>query len=153
MGIGAGIAGFQLGRQTEPLADMAHVDQQRSDRVVLHISESDPDQFANALEHAERIVRRDTGFNARIDVVANASGIDLMRVGVSPFEDRIRELIRTKDNVFFVACANAIRALRAEGIEPTFMSGVKTNQTAFDHIIGRVSDGWTYVKVESLPTI
>ena len=39
------------------------------------------------------------------------------------------------------------------GAEPTLIRDVHTGQTAVDHIIDRVLQGWTYVRVDQLPGI
>jgi intracellular sulfur oxidation DsrE/DsrF family protein len=71
---------------------------------------------------------------------------------MSPLRARINNLIQAHDNVHFIACANAIKQLRATGTEPRIIQGVQTDTTAFDHIVSRLQGGeWKYIKVESLP--
>lgn len=130
----------------------AHVPaaQQQDDRIILHISESDPEQFAAALSFAETFLDEHRASGNQVAVVANAGGLDLLRTGHSAFGDRIVALINSYPNVHFIACADGIRALRAQGVEPEFIHAVDTGKPAIDQIVGRVQAGWTYIKVESL---
>lgn len=124
-----------------------------SSRLVLHIGESDPERFAATLAYAERYLLENAGNEAMVEVVANAGGLDLLRQGVSPHEQKIVELMSTYDNLHFVACMNTLRNLKRQGAEPTLIRDVHTGQTAVDHIIDRVLQGWTYVRVDQLPGI
>ena len=89
----------------------------------------------------------------QIEIVAHGKAVEMMRVGVSPFESEIVGLISHHPNVHFVACSNGIKAIRNKGIEPVMIEGVKANMPAMDHIIGRLQAGWTYTRVDSLSEI
>jgi len=127
--------------------------QQQPDKVLLHISDSDTQQFATALNYVEKFLYENKNTNAQIAVVANAGGLDIMRAGVSPYEKQIRNMIAKYDNVYFIACANAIRNLRDQGIQPIIIDKVKIEKPAMDQIIEYVQKGWTYKKVQSLNQI
>ncbi|HQU14633.1 MAG: hypothetical protein ACYC18_12280 [Gammaproteobacteria bacterium] len=62
-------------------------------------------------------------------------------------------MIHAHNNLHFIACANSIRALQAQGVESLFIDEVDTREPVMDQIIRLVQDGWRYVKVESLPRI
>jgi intracellular sulfur oxidation DsrE/DsrF family protein len=154
---GAGMLGhhyygeLETGNTNQAVAAVA---QAQTDRVILHVSESDPKQFAAALAYTEKFLRAHESEGHQIDVVAHAGGLDMMRDDVSPLKAQIINMMEKHDNVHFIACANAIRILRKKGIETTIISGVNTDSTAFDHIVARLqSGGWKYVKVESLSEI
>ena len=91
--------------------------------------------------------------NDQIEIVAHGKAVDLMRVGVSPFEGEIADLISHHPNVHFVACSNGIRDIREKGIDPVMINGVKADRPAMDHIIGRVQAGWIYTRADSLSEI
>lgn len=150
--LGAGVFGYYCGNKanTGIVPAIVAAKQTASDRVVLHISESDPKQFAAALAYTEKFLEEQEARGSQIEVVANSGGLDLMRAGVTPFEQRVLDMISKHDNVHFIACANAIRNLRKQGIEPIIIKDVETDKTAIDHIIGRLRAGWTYIKVDSL---
>jgi intracellular sulfur oxidation DsrE/DsrF family protein len=121
-------------------AAQAQVQVNQGDKIIVHISKSDPKQFANTLAYHQ------------IDVVAHASGLDLMRTDVSPLKQQILALMDKHDNVHFIACAGAIKKFhKKNGEAPDIIHGVKTDMTAFDHIVGRLqSGGWKYIKAETL---
>jgi intracellular sulfur oxidation DsrE/DsrF family protein len=121
------------------------------EKIILHISKSDPQQFAAALDYTEKfLAEHDNSY--QIDVVAHASGLDVMRSDVSPVKERILSLMQKHDNVHFIACAGAIRMFQQKnGARPVIIEGVGTDMTAFDHIVGRLqTGGWKYIKVEAL---
>ena len=152
--VGAGAVGYHYyTEQTGTFPVVASAAQQQAEQIILHISESDPDQFAAALAYAEKFLHEQEARGNQIEVVANAGGIDFLRINASPFRDQVVTMMREHDNVHFVACANAIRALRKKGIEPVFIQDTSTDKTAMDHIIERVQSDWTYIKVASLPEV
>ena len=128
--------------------------QSNKDNVILHISESDPQQFTAAITYAEKFLQEHQSQGYQIDVVAHASGLDIMREDVSPLKLQMVEMLAKYDNVHFIGCANAIKMLRKKGIEPAIIQGVRTDSTAFDHIVNRLQGGgWKYNKVKSLAEI
>jgi intracellular sulfur oxidation DsrE/DsrF family protein len=134
----------------QPVASIA---QEQEDNVILHISESDPQQFSTALAYAEQYLREHRSQKYQIDVVAHAGGLDMMRDDVSPLKLKMIEMLSKYNNVHFIGCANAIRMLQAKGINPPIIAGVETDDTAFDHIVQRLQGGgWKYIKVNSLPS-
>jgi intracellular sulfur oxidation DsrE/DsrF family protein len=148
---GAGVLGYRTAPLLETLA--ANAAPSPSSRLVLHIGESDPERFAATLAYAERYLAANQGNEAMVEVVANAGGIDLLRQGTSPYEQKITELISTYDNLHFVACMNTLRNLQRQGVAPDLIRDVRSDQTAVDHIVDRVMQGWTYVRVDQLPEI
>lgn len=144
---GAGMLGY---KSTPLLQDMhaAQVSEAQPPRLVLHVSESDPEHFSETLAFAERYLVEHLDQDAVVDVVVNAGGLDLLREDASPHGDRIRELMARYQNLQFMACMNTIRNLRRQGDEPILIQNVNTEHTAVDHIISRILDGWAYVKLD-----
>ena len=132
-------------------AVMASAPQTQRSHIVLHINDSDPVHFVAALNYVDKFLKENAGGRGEIEVVANAGGLELMRAGLSPYQQRVVDMINRHHNVHFIACANAIRNLQLQGIEPHIIKNVDTGQTALDHIVERLQSGWTYVKAESLP--
>ena len=155
VGLGAGYVGYHIGAQLagESTLTVASAEQQQEDRVLLHISESDPQQFAAALDYTRKFLEEHQSRGGQIAVVANAGGLDLLRAGVSPFEKQIIEMIRDYPNVHFIACANSIRKLRKNAMEPVIIANVDSTLPAMDKIIQHVQQGYTYIKVKSLMEI
>lgn len=156
LGFGSGVLGYHVSRQLssgEHQPALASAQMPSSDHVILHISQSDPRQFSAALRYVENFLNNNPLPASRIEVVANAGGLDLMRADVSPFKNQIVSLMKRHENVHFIACLNGIRNLRRRGIEPRIIGDIDTDETAIDHIINRLQAGWTYVKVDALPQI
>lgn len=156
LGFGSGVLGYYVSTQLskeERNTALASMRVSSSDHVILHISESDPGQFAAALRYVDNFLENNPLPASQIEVVANAGGLDLMRADTSPFKEQIVAMMRNHENVHFIACLNGIRNLRRRGIEPKFIGDIDTDKTAIDHIINRLQAGWTYIKVDDLPTI
>ena len=134
---------------------VATAPQQQTEKVILHISKSDPKQFSAALAYAEEFLEEHSSGNNQIDVVAHAGGLDLMRSDISPLKEQIISLMDKYDNIHFIACAGAIKMFtQKNGVAPDIIQGVGTDDTAFDHIVGRLqTGGWKYIKIESVTEI
>lgn len=148
-----GAAGYYYGGQSSAHTEtvIASAAQEQTSKIILHISQSDPKQFAAALAYTDKFLAEHDSTH-QIDVVAHAKGLDIMRDDVSPLKEQIVDMMEKHDNVHFIACANAIRMFRQKkGVDPVIIQGVGTDSTAFDHIVNRLqSGGWKYIKVESI---
>ena len=157
LGLAAGSLGYHYGRQLDRDAllggNLAAAQQQLNDRIILHISDANPAQFAAALDYTEKFMQQHPASHSRIEVIANAGGLNMMRVGLSPYEQQIQSLQEAYPNVSFLACANAIANLRKQGVEPQIIANVDTEKKAIDHIVERLQAGWSYVRVDALPEI
>ena len=111
VGIGSGVLGYLCADK----GVFGGAVQDQSQRIVLHLDESQPDRFRSVLDYAEQFLRRHSEGGAQVEVVANASGIDLVTSGVSPYEERVRAMMQQYPNLHFIACANSIRQLRLRG--------------------------------------
>jgi len=146
---GGGLIGYICGERQAPI--LARQDDPQ--HILLHLDESAPATFAAVLDYAEAFLAEPRPRGAEVEVVANAGGVDLLRAGGSPYEERVRSLSRRYQNLHFIACANAIRNLRRLGVQVTVLDNVNAGETAVDHIVRRLRDGWSYVKVSDLPGI
>lgn len=151
---GAGAIGYHYyAEQDDAVSTVASAVAQQTDWVILHISEPDPKQFSNVLAYMDKFLDEHAAESSRIEVVANAGGINFMRGPISPFKNQIIAMMDKHDNVQFIACASGLRVLRNQGVEPIIIKGVGTETTAIDHIVKRLQSGWTYIKVDSLSEI
>lgn len=149
--LGSGISGYYMGTNNQIVTGTANsADIQKSERILLHISESNIEHFTAALDYAEYFLRENESSSKQIAVIANAGGLDFMRTGVSPYEEKIIEIMEKHSNIHLIACANSIRSLRKKGINLQLIKNVRVNKPAMDHIIEYVQDGWTYKKVNTL---
>jgi intracellular sulfur oxidation DsrE/DsrF family protein len=135
--------------------NMAATEQTQTEKIILHISKSDPEQFATALDYAEKFLSEHEAQGHQVDVVAHAGGLDMMRADVSPIREQIVAMMDKYDNIHFIACAGAIKMYtKKNGVAPDIIQGVGTDYTAFDHIVGRLqAGGWKYIKVETIKEI
>ena len=152
------LGGWMLYPQFGASSDAIHiaaVDQAQTEKIILHISKSDPEQFSAALDYAEKFLIEHAAQGHQVDVVAHAGGLDMMRADVSPIREQIIALMDKYNNIHFIACAGTIkRYTQKNGVAPDIIQGVGTDDTAFDHIIGRLQTGdWKYIKVESIKEI
>jgi len=146
IGIGGGLMGYTLAEKgTETLAESSD-----PNRIVLHIDDSDPEHFGLLLDYTEKFLQEHKEKGVQVEVVANSGGLNLLRPSHSPYEQRITELTEKYSNLQFIACMNAIRNLKRSGGDATLIDDVHTGETAVDHIVKRLQQGWTYKKVDSL---
>lgn len=125
------------------------VNLQESNKIILHVSSSDGNTLERTMQKVELIIDeyRRNHLPFEMEIIANSGGIDLLRQDVSPYRDRIENIINTYENVSFIACSNTIEKLQTQGIEPRIIAHTKTGRTAVDQIVRRLQQGWIYVKV------
>lgn len=121
----------------------------QNSKVILHVSSSEPAKLNYTLEQVSAIINKYSRHHMdfEIEVVAHASGIDLLRDDVSPYKKQIIDVMNRYQNVRFIACNNAIDRLRLQGIEPRLIPRTQTGVTAVDQIVKRLQQGWVYLKV------
>ena len=154
IGLGGGLLGYVCAeREADTKMAAAGLGQENPNKVLLHLGDANPEHFQAVLDYAENFLEEHQGRDVQVEVIANSGGINLMRSGGSPFERRVRELSDRYTNLQFVACMNALRNLRKEGVEPVMIDDVHTGATAVDHIVKRLHEGWTYRKVDNLSDI
>ncbi len=118
-----------------------------SQHVILHIAQSDESRFSGLLARVEQILQQHSAAGVQVEVVANAGGLDLMRTASSPHTDSIRRMVASYDNVRFVACSVGLQKIQQAGLDTTLIEGVSADKPAADHLIQRLSEGWTYIRI------
>ena len=116
------------------------------ENYLLHVISGDPEQMYAALEQATFLL--DTageGKAARVEIVANEHGIDLLRSDVTPFAREIADL-QQRDVVFY-ACLRTIERLNEEGIDVVLVPDTRKQYTAMDRVVTRMQQGWKYEKI------
>ncbi|BAZ94985.1 hypothetical protein TspCOW1_32040 [Thiohalobacter sp. COW1] len=116
-------------------------------RVVLHIDEADPRKFEQVLLQSERLLGEYRDRGIQVEILANSSGLDLLRADTSPYAQRIASILNRYENFRLVACNNAVDRLRESGITPVFFEGTRTDESAVEHAVRRLREGWSYIKV------
>lgn len=114
-------------------------------RIVVHLDHADPEHMEAALDLADAYLAQSPG--ARVDLVANNNGIDLLRVDKTPQGARIIDLqARYKDSISFVVCERAISRFENEGESVVLVPQAVTTQNAVAYIASHLQQGWIYVK-------
>jgi intracellular sulfur oxidation DsrE/DsrF family protein len=127
-------------------------DQQGTKRVIVHLNTSSIAKFERALDTAEKLLETyaDSELGAEVEVVTNASAVKMLRTGYSPYAERVRALQERYLNLTFLACKDAIDHVRElENLEAgvTLLPDVDVTQSALEHILNRLSEGWVYINV------
>ncbi len=125
--------------QDQPAPDSKH--------VILHIGESDEALFASLLKKTERILDQYSARGVRVEVVANAGGLDLMRTAASRHIENIKQLIAHYPNVRFIACSKGLKRLQEMGQDARVIEGVQSDGPAADHLVQRLTQGWTLIRL------
>lgn len=119
-------------------------------RVMLHVSTDDPAKLEQALKEAEELLESHQRRHSklRVEVLANAGGLNLLRTDTSPNPRLIQRLQQRYENVSFLACRLALQRLKEEqGLDPELLPGTRTVPSAVAQIIERQGDGWTYIRI------
>ena len=114
-------------------------------RVLLHLDSSQAERMEEALDMVEAYLAK--AGHARVEVVVNNSGLDLLRQEATPHAARIAALAARHEMLAFVACGNAIARYRSAGLDVTLVPEARVERTAVEHIVDRVRQGWTYLKI------
>lgn len=118
------------------------------DSILMHVSTSRRETIATALDEIEDVLRaasRD-GRRLRVEVVANSSGLDMLRADTSPFPARLAAMRAAYPGVTLVACNQSIDRLREKGVVVRLLPGVEVAPSALDQVVKRLQGGWAYVR-------
>jgi intracellular sulfur oxidation DsrE/DsrF family protein len=117
-------------------------------RVLVHVSSGAPAALGTALDEAEDLLRSARAGHRRVEVeiVANGTGIDLLRADASPLAARLAALRGEFPELGLVACGQTLERRRA-GQQFTLLPGTVVAPSALDQVIKRLRDGWVYVRV------
>lgn len=114
-------------------------------RVLIHLDSSQIERMEEALDMVEAYLAK--AGKAKVELVVNNSGLDLLREEATPHAERIAQLAARYEMLAFVACGNAIARYRSAGLDVTLVPEAVVAGTAVEHIVDRVQQGWTYVKI------
>lgn len=143
LGLFVGWQGHRLAGGESPLA--GNLAMHNPARILIHLDDASVERMEEALDVAEAYVARDD--HTRIEVVVNNSGINMLRSETSPYATRIAALSSRSELISFVACGYAISRYRKAGQSVTLLPAAKVETSAVEHIVGRMRQGWTYVKI------
>jgi len=121
-----------------------------STKVLFHLNSRNPEVAREALNELEGVLNfyKTTGQKARIELITNGGGIDLLRADTSPYPDRIIALQKKYPNLTFVTCQNTIDRLKSEhGITARLLPGTVVIDSGVAQIMRRQREGWAYIQV------
>lgn len=148
-----GVAGWFLHQSPVPLPTavaQATPNAQDPAKVLFHVSDGHPEHLRNALDEVESLMQyyRKAHQKARVEVVANGDGLNLLLSGISPYAERVRQMQKEYPGLTFVACQNTIDRIRQEvGLNVTLLPGVEVIDSGVAQIMRRQHQGWAYIQV------
>lgn len=119
-------------------------------RVVFHVSDSTRLNADELLDDIEGLLLQSIRENqkVRVEVVAHAAGLDLLRERLSSEKGRIASMSLQYPELTFVACLNTVERLRKEkGIIVKLIPDALTTQSGVAHVVKRQQQGWLYIQV------
>ncbi len=119
-------------------------------KVLFHLNSDKPERIQEVLDEAEALLKfyRAAGQIARVQVITNGDGLNLLRTDKSPDPERVRAMLKTYDNLSFAACQNTIdRLKREQGVTAELLPGASVVDSGVAQIILRQQQGWIYIQV------
>lgn len=118
-------------------------------KILLHIDSGSPQKFVALLDKAELLLTaaRQRNANLQVEVVANSHGLNLLRTDRSPYARRIATLTKNNENLRFMVCAQTVARFTREEGRVVLLPEAQIAPTAIGEIVGRLQQGWTYIKV------
>ena len=147
------VVGWQISRAEFPNLNhyLASADKNTDPvKILFHLNSDKPENVNEALSEVKSVLAyyKRIGQKARIEFVANGSGLDLLRRDTTTHAKEIAELQRLYPNLRFVACHNTIDRLKREhGITAHLLKGVAVIDSGVAQIMRRQQQGWAYIQV------
>jgi len=119
-------------------------------RVIFHVSNSTRLNADELLDDIEILMRQSMQNNqkVRIEVVAHAAGLDLLRDRLSTEKVRIASMSKKYPELTFVACMNTVERIeREKGIDVKLVSDAVETRSGVAHVVMRQQQGWIYIQV------
>lgn len=116
--------------------------------VIVHLGSRDPVAVKAALHTASTLLaaRRADASALEVEIVANSSGLDLLRVGVSGFDEDLAALRAKYPQLRLIACNQSIDRVRERGENVVLAPGVIVAPSALDQVVARLHAGWIYLR-------
>ena len=118
-------------------------------KILFHLSSDHPDRVQGVLDEAEGVLNyyRSKGQIARVQIIVNGDGLNLLRTDKSPDPQRVSAMQKTYDNLSFAACQNTMdRLKREQGITAQLLPGAIVVDSGVAQIILRQQQGWIYIQ-------
>lgn len=119
-------------------------------KVLIHITYDDPSRIDQALQDIDGLLHyyRERKQSARVEIVTNGRGLNLLRLDTSRHARKIAALQKEFDNLTFAACQNTIDRIRHEkNMAVRLLPGVVVIDSGIAEIMRRQDQGWAYLHV------
>ena len=114
---------------------------QQKQRVVIQVSDNDPQKWGLALNNA-RNVQQDLGKdNVQIEIVAYGPGLGMLKAE-SKVADRLAGAL--DNNIGLIACENTMTNTKVRRSE--MYDGIAYVKAGVTHIMKRQQEGWAYIR-------
>jgi len=142
------LAGWLTHDATERIGAAAALRGVAANGLVVHVASSRGEVVNTALEEVEDYLRdaRTAGRKVRVEIVANQTGLDILRADKSTYSKRLERLRAMYPNLTYIACHQTADRLREKGVKVTLLPGVHFAPTALDEIVKRMQQGWVYIR-------
>jgi len=110
-------------------------------RVVIQMSDNDPQKWNLALNNAENLQQALGRENVQVEIVAYGPGLNMLRAN-SKVAGRINGAL--DQNVDIVACGNTMEKMKVT--KDDLIGGTRIVKGGVIEISERQSQGWTYIK-------
>jgi len=119
-----------------------------ADRILVHVASSRGEVVDSALQEVEDYLRdaRAAGRKVEVEIVANNTGMDILRADTSAYAKRLERLRAVYPNLTYIACNQTVDRLRENGTAVRLLPGVHVAPTALDEIVKRMQQGWVYIR-------
>ncbi len=140
----------QSALSTLPFTNLSQLNlkQPVDNKILIHINAMDDRRINNVLTDTEKLLAnaKHTGNPLQLEIVANASGLGMLRKG-SPYTRRIHRIVAANSNVAFLACGFAMENARLkEGHAIQLIPDAHKVDAALEQILRRLKAGWLYVR-------
>ena len=121
----------------------------RDSHIILHLDSDKPEPMAAVLDYADQILdnAKKQGVEARLEIVANSYGLNLLRADHTPYLERIEALAKKHANLSFVACGQTVARFQRDGQEVKLIQQARVAPSAIGEVVSKMQEGWTYIRV------
>lgn len=119
-------------------------------KVLIHVNDGHMAKLEQTLDEIEGLVNHyhNIHTDARVEVVINGEGLNLVRADVTAYAARIARMQKQYGNLVFAACQNTMERLKREqGIDARLLPGVTVIDSGVAQLMRRQQQGWAYIRV------
>jgi len=118
-------------------------------KVLFHLNSGDPAHMKEVLDETESLLNlyKRTHQQARVEVITNGEGLNLLLAGRSPYPKRVSAMLKTYRNLQFAACLNTLDRFNDQGVKTKLLPGAIVIDSGVAQIVRLQQEGWIYIQV------